>query len=137
MSKWFTADDRILIRQLADMLIPEAEGMPSASSVGACDALLDRVVHLRADLAPAILAALRHARGLPPAEALETLRKAHLETWQAFTLAIAGAYYLAPEVRDLLGYTGPERRPVDPSEPPDWAELLQPVIARGPIWRRA
>ncbi|MCW1384878.1 hypothetical protein OLX02_18850 [Novosphingobium sp. KCTC 2891] len=132
---WFKEDDRAVIRALADILIPDAEGMPSASAAGAADELLDRVVQLRADLAPRVLAAVRFARGKDHRAALEELRTHDSETWQGFCLAIAGGYYLFDDVRALLGYTGPERRPVDPEAAPDFTDLLAPVLARGPIWR--
>lgn len=133
---WFNEEERAVIRLLADTLIPEAEGMPSASSIGCADALLDGVLKLRADLAPPMRTAIRHAKGKEPRAALERLRSDDPESWQALTLAIAAAYYQSPTVRGLLGYTGPERRPVDPSAPPDHADLLAPVIARGAIWRQ-
>ena len=80
-------------------------------------------------------AALRIARGKEPQAALEELRAHHDEPWRALTLIIAAAYYTSPTVRELLGYTGPERRPLTPDEPADFAELLAPVIARGSIVR--
>lgn len=137
MSSWFSEDERTTIRTLADVLIPAAEGMPCASSIGCADAALDHVLTLRADLAPKMRAALRLALGKAPRAALDDMRSADPDNWQAFTLAIAAAYYLSPRVRALLGYSGPERRPVDPAEPPDYVDLLAPVIARGPIGRRA
>ncbi|MES2271188.1 MAG: hypothetical protein V4533_09900 [Pseudomonadota bacterium] len=137
MSDWFSEDERATIRTLADVLIPAAEGMPCASSIGCADAALDDVLTLRAELAPKMRAALQLAQGKAPKAALDDMRSADPENWQAFTLAIAAAYYFSPRVRALLGYSGPERRPVDPTEPLGCADVLAPVIARGPIGRLA
>jgi hypothetical protein len=71
----------------------------------------------------------------PPREALEAMRAHDTEGYSALTLAIASAYYMAPEVRDLLGYDGPRRIPVDET-PENIDDLLAPVIARGATWRQ-
>ena len=60
---------------IADVLIPEAEGMPMASQVGIGGEILDRMLALRPDLREAFLRGLRAAAGKPPAAAAETLNR--------------------------------------------------------------
>jgi hypothetical protein len=50
---------------------------------------------------------------------------------------VAGAYFLNPEVRRLIGYPGQEARPIEPEDPPDYEQdgLLASVVERGPIFR--
>ncbi len=53
-------------------------------------------------------------------------------------LVVTAAYYLSPKVRRSIGYPGQRPHEVFP----DQAEhdlrdgILDPVIARGPIWRQ-
>lgn len=132
---WFNEKQHERLGALADVLIPEAEGMPSATSVGAAGPLLLQALNARPDLAPEILRVLRSIRDFPPCEALEVMRVSDMEGFSALTLAIASAYYMAPEVRELLGYDGPRRIPAEVT-PENINDLLAPVIARGPIWRQ-
>jgi hypothetical protein len=135
----FGPDDRAIIGALADVLIPEAEGMPAATAVGVAAALLDRVADLRADLVADLLRVVRKGRGEEPGAFLARLKAEDSEGFAALALVVAGGYYLSPEVRERLGYSGPERRPVNPGDIPDFEDLrlLDPVKSRGPIWRVA
>lgn len=130
---WFSDADRAVLAELADVLIPAAEGMPAASAVGAVGPLLDRVVNFRPDLAPEVLRVVRACRGKEPQAALEQLRAADFDGYVALGLALAAGYYMADEVGELLGYKGPARHPITGEE--DISDLLAPVLARGPIWR--
>jgi len=51
--------------------------------------------------------------------------------------AVAGAYFLNPEIRQAIGYPGQQAVPIVPETPPDYEQdgLLASVIARGPIYR--
>ena len=68
---WFDEDQRRRLDALADELIPEAEGMPAATQVGATGPLLRQVLNARPDLAPEMLRVLRASGDFPPREALE------------------------------------------------------------------
>jgi hypothetical protein len=112
--------DAVLRRRLdalADDLVPAADGMPPASAVGVAGALLDRVLAVRPDLAPALQRVLE----APPALGhgwLAALRERDPEGAAALLVAVAGAYYLDDGVRALLGYPGQEPRPVNPFDHP-------------------
>jgi hypothetical protein len=49
--------------------------------------------------------------------------------------AAAGAYFMNPQVQQLIGYAGQGPRPIDPR--PDYLDddLLESVARRGPIYR--
>jgi len=134
----FTDTQRTVLAVLADVLIPAAEGMPAASTMGAVGEYLDQVVNFRADLVPLLYRAVRAAEGAEPAAAIQALREKDAEAFGALTLAISAGYYMNPKVKAALGYTGVERRTYDPDAVPDYVTngLLAPVIARGPIWRQ-
>ena len=142
---WLTAEDRDVLRALADVLIPEAEDMPSATSAGVADLQLDQVENLRADLMPPLLRAIRanHAiganNGKDPLAALRALEIFDQPALDALKLVVAAGYYLSPVVRAALDYHGVQRHPYDAGELPErlTIELVKPVIARGPAWRQA
>jgi hypothetical protein len=131
--------DRQAFAAIADVLIPEAEGMPSASAVGVHNAPLDHVLSLRPELAEDLL---RGVRSLSPGEtggaAAERLNHDDPAAMGAIGLVASAAYYMQPEVWKLIGYPGQVQRPVRPEEEDDFREdgLLQPVIDRGPIYRK-
>ncbi len=122
---------------IADVLIPEAEGMPKASQVGVGGEILDRVLALRPDLREGFLRGLRAAAGKLPAEAAEALNRDDPAALGAIGLAASAAYYMSPQVRALIGYPGQENRPGDPDETLEYVAngMLQQVIDRGPIFK--
>jgi hypothetical protein len=128
---------RDIFAGLADVLIPEAEGMPSASQVGIREPqYLDRILGLRPDLAEAFFRAMAFAKGREPQLAAEAL---HIEDEAAFGavgLVASSGYYMAPRVRELIGYPGQVARAIDADEEPEYLTngMLQQVLDRGPIY---
>jgi hypothetical protein len=130
-------EQRARLARIADELIPEGEGMPSAREVDVAGAQLDHVLRARPDLSPAL------ARGLSaevdaPAEAwLRTLETDDPDAHEALVLAVVGGYYLHPKVRELLGYPGQRGEEVRSDEYLSYVAegLLDPVLERGPIYR--
>lgn len=132
------AADRRAFAAIADILIPNAEGMPSASMVGIENDPLDHVLALRPDLFDDLARGVRSlSEGESGSEAAERLNRDDPAAMGAIGLAASSAYYMQPEVRRLLGYPGQVQRPVRPEEEDDFREdgLLQAVIDRGPIFR--
>jgi hypothetical protein len=94
--------------------------------------LLDRVLAARPDLLPA----LQRALAGPFADAatrLAELRASDPRAAHAVELAVAGGYYLSPEVRDRIGYPGQVARPVSALGYPEYLAdgLLERVLERG------
>jgi len=129
--------DRTTLAALADVLIPAADRMPAASEAGAAGEWLDEVLRVRGDLEAPLQGLLERARGVDPAAEVERLEREEPEALEALATAVAGAYFLNPEVRRLIGYPGQEPRPIEPEEPPDYEQddLLASVVERGPIFR--
>lgn len=124
---------------IADVLIPSAEGMPAASLVGvANEQNLDRILGLRPDLSEAFFRAIERAKGKDPATAAEELNQNDASGLAAIGLIASSAYYMAPVVRELIGYPGQERRTFDPDAVPEYVAngMLKVVQDRGPIFRR-
>ncbi len=137
MSQQLTEQDRATFAGLADVLIPDAEGMPAASQVGVQGAVLDRILSLRPDLAETFLRGIRAAAGQAAGAAANRLNQEDTAALSAIGLVASAAYYMDPKVRQLIGYPGQESRPGDPDETPAYQAngMLQQVIDRGPVFR--
>ena len=127
--------DRSTLAGLADVLIPESAGFPSASQVGVADEGLDQVLAVRPDLAKPLKVILQSAKGRNPAEVVAQLQDENPASFAALAEIVAGAYFMNPQVRVAIGYHGQVPQPL--ASRPDHLNdgLLQPVIDRGPIYR--
>lgn len=126
------------LKQLADIMLPAAHGMPSASEVGAVSSHLREVLGWRDDLCQPLVEALT---ALDPAtftvERLSAFLSENENAYTALTKVVAACYYLSPVVRDRIGYPGQVAKTYDPFAYTEWVAegLLDPVVERGPIWR--
>jgi hypothetical protein len=136
MTRQLTDEDRTLFGAFADHLIPAYKKMPRATDVGVAADLLDAVLGFRPDLREAFFRGLDAIRGLPAAEASERLFKSDYPAFEVLGLVASGGYYMAPEVRYLMGYPGQESLSYDPHATPDYVTsgLLDRVVKRGPIY---
>ncbi|VDC22691.1 hypothetical protein [Pseudogemmobacter humi] len=132
-----TQTERDILAGIADYLIPEAEGMPSASQVNLASELADRVFAVRHDLVGPVRGALGKVPGLAGEVAAKKLADIDPEGFHAITTVASAGYFMSPKTREALGYPGQESRPFDPDKTTDYLEdgLLQPVIDRGPIYK--
>ena len=131
-----TTKQRERFASLADVLIPAAEGMPSASQADVPTQWLDDAIRYRPDLVPGLEEALEAAGELPAEEAVEALNRDHIPAFEALGTLTAGAYFLNPDVRDLIGYPG--QVPTPPKDDTDtYFDLLEHVLERGQIYRDA
>jgi len=137
MTEPLNSDQRARFAELADILIPEALGMPAASQLTLQEAPLDHVLALRPEIHADLQRGLERSRTLDPRDAAEFLNLEDPAAFGAIGLAASAAYYMHPEVRALLSYPGQTSRPVRPEEENDFLRnnLLQPVIERGAIYR--
>lgn len=130
---------REALARLADALIPSADGMPAASEVSVHGKWLDRVLAARPDIAEDLLRVLSESNTLDPNAEIERIRTQDPAGYAALLLTVAGAYYMHPKVRKLIGYPGQKANLPFPDEA-EWYlrdGLLDPVVARGPIFRQA
>jgi hypothetical protein len=131
----FDPQARAILAGLADVLIPEGDGMPSASQAGVDSQWLDAVLLARPDLAEGLREILLRAADRAPAEVVAQWRASDPAAFGILAEVVPGAYFMNPEVREALGYRGQTPLPIDPR--PDYMEddLLAAVIRRGPIYR--
>jgi hypothetical protein len=126
------AIDRETLAALADVIIPAADGMPSASEAGATGSLLDEVLRVRGDLEEPLATLTAAAAGRDPAAEVTRLQAEEPERFEALTTAIAGGYFMSEDVRERLGYPGQQALELENDHDP---ALLAPVIERGTIYR--
>lgn len=131
-----SAELRVWLTSIADQLIPEGDGMPAASEVAVTADQLGRVLAVRPDLAPHLLRAFGATMTMAAADAIDLLTGSDPDALDAITLAVAGGYYMHPDVRRLLGYTGQQPRTITIAEGID-EDMLMRVVERGPIYRDA
>lgn len=129
-------DRRATFAAVANHLIPEAHGMPSAGAVVG-DARLRFVLKARPDLVEPLRAALRAELGADPAARLAALEGVEPDHHAALLLVVVGAYYTDKDVRERLGYPGQMAKQLYSWKYPEYMEegLIDQVLARGPIWR--
>jgi hypothetical protein len=121
--------------ELADVLIPACDGMPSASQADVPGRWLREAVRLRPDLRPALDTVLRVARDHgTPQDALRRVAVEFPDAFEALGILTAGAYYMDPRVRELMGYPGQEARRVT-DDTDSYLHLLERVVDRGPVYR--
>ena len=124
------------LRAVAERLIPEAHGMPSAGDV-VDEARVRFVLGARPDLAEPLARALRAELGDDPAVRLANLERDEPELHAALVQAIVFGYYTDKGVRERLGYPGQVAKELYSWKVPPFIEegLTDQVLARGPIWR--
>lgn len=129
-----TLTQRERLASLADVLIPSAEGMPSASEADVPTRWIDDALGYRPDLADGLVAALDAAGDLPAEQAVELLNREHIPAFEALGTLTAGAYFLNPDIKQRIGYPGqvatPAREDLD-----TYVDLLENVVERGQVYR--
>ncbi len=133
MSAPLSAERRVALAALADVLVPGDDGMPSASAAGVPDRFIDRAVGSRPDLADGLGETLDAARGADPAAFLTQLEREQPERLASLQLLVAGSWFMSPRTRKRIGYPGQVKNPVAPDEAEffDEAALVEPMRARG------
>ena len=130
-------DQRRVFGALADVLIPRSETMPSATDADVETKWIDRALAVRTDLVGTLTGVLERASASDPIAELARLERDDAETLESVKLLVAGAYYMSPRVRKLIGYPGQSQRPILPDEADHYldGDLLAPVRSRGKVYR--
>lgn len=131
----FDEAEREVLADLADVLIPAGDGRPSASQAEVAGQWLDAALTARPDLAQALKKLIKKPRTGTPHDIVADLRANDPSAFEVLAEVVPGAYFMNPDVRTAIGYSGQDRREIDPH--PDYMDdgLLESVIRRGPIYR--
>jgi hypothetical protein len=133
-SSILTDQERAVYGPRADILIPDAEGMPSASQVGVHTQWIDVALAARRDLVNDFHASLAVGTLEDPQGAVEALHQ-QSALFDAFSVLTAGAYLMIPEIKQRIGYPGQESRPISGDDVPEYIDMLEAVVMRGNIFR--
>lgn len=131
----FDPAQRAVLASLADVLIPAGDGMPSASAAAVAEEGLNQVLAAVPSLGASLAEVLARAKGREPAEVIASLARTDPAAYGILIEVVTAAYFMNPDVRKAVGYTGQGPSPLDPRV--DYMEdgLLESVIKRGPIYR--
>lgn len=129
------ADTRVLIRDIADRLMPDDGLLPSVDAADTAGRHLDVALVARPDLVGRFLAAVDQCREADLDAALAGLRQADDPSWEVLTTILPAAYLMSEEVRAALGYAGQRPDPIEPGGHPEDIALTETVVARGAIYR--
>jgi hypothetical protein len=129
----FSQTERDLLARLADVLIPAGDGHPSASAADVAGAGLDQVLTTCPEVSAGLREVLTKAEGRTAAEAVAYFRANDPVAFGVLAEFAAGAYFMNPLVREAIGYGGQSPRAINPA--PDYLDLLESVVRRGPIYR--
>ena len=132
-----TSGHRDLLVRVADTLLPGTAEDAAPSSLPDYRDHLDTALRARAESVAALLAALERLDA--EAELMPQLKRMHGADQESFDLlssVVAGAYLLAPSVRQAIGYPGQGSNPAPLALASDQLSdgILDPVIERGPIY---
>ena len=131
----FDPAQRAVLAGLADVLIPAGDDMPSASAADVAGQGLNQVLAAVPSLGASLADVLARAKGREAAEVVTSLARTDPAAYGILTEVVTAAYFMNPDVRKAVGYTGQGPSSLDPRV--DYMEdgLLESVIKRGPIYR--
>jgi hypothetical protein len=129
-----TDDQRDIYARMADILIPSAEGMPSATEAEIPSKWIDDALRYRPDLEQSFIRAISYGAKYEAKQAVEVLNKEDVEAFDTLGVLTSGAYFLNPIVKKLIGYPGQVPSPAN-DDVDKYIEMLTRVVERGPIYR--
>lgn len=132
------AEQATLLR-IADTLIPESGPNPKASDAQEFLPYLQLALAARADVFDAVLKAVGELADVPDDglhEALKAMWANDKFTFDPLSSILAGAYFMTPQVKELIGYPGQHRDPAGLEDAANELEtgILDPVLERGFIY---
>ena len=130
-----TPEQRLTLARLADVLVAEGLGMPAASAVGVADGLLDRFLDAAPSLVEPLLALLDEVPANGPDPFVRRLAADRPGDFAVLSTTVVGAYYLSPEVREVIGYPGQQPTSQSVAAEPDYLDMLERVYDRHPGYR--
>jgi hypothetical protein len=124
--------------RIADCLIPAAGPNPAGSAAEDYTAHLLVALGARSDVFDTVMAGVERLADVPGDRlwaALKQMWSTDLETFNPLSSIVAGAYFMTPQIKALIGYPGQQRDPASVDEAANQIEgLIDPVIERGPIY---
>src|SRR5262249_37264698 len=102
----FDPAQRAVLAGLADVLIPAGAGRPAASAGAVAEEGLNQVLAAVPSVGAKLADLLARARGREPAEVVASLARTDPAAYGILTEVVTAAYFMNPDVRKAVGYTG-------------------------------
>jgi len=128
-------EDRRKLATLAQVMLPGGAGMSGASRLQLAHAPVDRVLHIEPALVPKLARFLTRVGIVGSLADIEALAHEDSEGFKALEVVLANAYFMHETVRGQIGYPGQEARDSSVGLDDRDLALLEPVRARGRVWR--
>ncbi len=133
------ADELTALLRVADCLIPESGPNPKPSDAEQYPAYLQLALAARADVIDTVVAGAVKLADVPDDELWAALKQLWAEdksTFDPMSSVVAGAYFMTPQVKALIGYPGQHRdpAPLDQAAEELGNGLMDPVLERGSIY---
>ncbi|MBA8958424.1 hypothetical protein ACVH9Z_15855 [Rhodococcus opacus] len=131
-----TDSELTTLLRIADCLIPASGENPAASDADGYLRYLNLALAARADVFDAVLSAVDQAAGLHGDDLRAELERMWAEdkfTFDPLSSILAGAYFMTPQVKALIGYPGQHRDAAGFEDAANELEtgILDPVLERG------
>ena len=122
---------------LADILMPATEKLPAPGTLASYTALLETAFVASGLTQDEVREALDALPSDVNWNTVTSFGTRHPAAFEILALLTSGAYVMAPEVLERLGYPDDRRNPAGPMDAADEYDtgILEPVISRGPCYR--
>jgi hypothetical protein len=125
--------------RIADCLIPADGPNPKASDAVDYPSHLRLALGARSDAFDAVIAGAETLADVPDSDlwqALKTMWADDKPTFDPLSAVLAGAYFMTPQIMELIGYPGQHRDPAPLEEAANEIAtgILDPVLERGHIY---
>lgn len=122
--------------RIADCLIPADGPNPKASDAEDYPSYLQLALGARSDVFSAVIGGVEKLASVPDSELWEALKQMSTDdkfTFDPLSSILAGAYFMTPQVKELIGYPGQHRDPAPLDQAADELAtgILDPVLERG------
>jgi hypothetical protein len=127
-----TDDDYTRLETITGLLLPGDASAPAASDLPDLRTLLGRAVQAVGTEVAIVEEALSMLPAEPTWDSLEQLNLTHPSVFEVLASVTAGAYFMAPEALDAIGYPHGPRKPASKEQIVDELEtgILEPVLDR-------
>jgi hypothetical protein len=131
-----TETELATLLRIADCLIPADGPNPKASDVVDYTSYLQLALGARTDVFSAVIGGVEKLADVSETELWEALKQMSVDdtfTFDPLSSILAGAYFMTPQVKELIGYPGQHRDPAPLEQAADELAtgILDPVLERG------
>ncbi len=131
-----TESELATLLRVADCLIPADGPNPKASDAVDYTSYLQLALGARTDVFSAVISGLGKLAAVADSDLWDALKQMSVDdkfTFDPLSSILAGAYFMTPQVKELIGYPGQHRDPAPLEQAADELStgILDPVLERG------